>query len=122
MKKLLIAVVVILAALLITNPNLKDFQNHARDKYGEEVKAKLLDEPLSALGAGLAHLFGELKICRENNYIYSVYYLKISLLGETQTKALAIGIGSFFIPLDKEFVEGDKKMNDCENALNFVQF
>ena len=122
MKKLLIFVIVAAVALLITNPGLSDFKEFAHDKYGDEVKEKLVDEPLSAVGAGLAHFLGELKICRKNNYIYSRYYLKISLLGKTQLKPLAIGFGTFFIPLDKDLKEMEMEFDKCENAINFVQF
>lgn len=122
MKKLLIILAIVVLALFFSNPGLNDFEQYARNKYGEKVKEKLFEEPLTGLGAGLAHLFGELKVCRQNNYIYSVYYLKVSLLGETQIKPLAIGVGSFFFPLEKEFIEEERQFSKCENAVNFVRF
>ncbi len=120
MKKRLIILGLIAVAFFITNPNLDDFKTFAKEEYGDKVKEKLFEEPMKAVGLGIAHLFGELKVCRKNYYLFSVYFIKIKMLGKTEIRPVAIGFGTIFIKKKSGF-ENPGELDECIDAVEMIE-
>lgn len=75
--KQLIAVVAILAALALLNPDMRDFRDHVEATMGDRISKETDSEALSRFGAGAIALLTEQVSVRNNYLLFSTYTIDL---------------------------------------------
>ncbi|MGA7304232.1 MAG: hypothetical protein WBW88_05135 [Rhodothermales bacterium] len=98
MKKLL-AVLAILIALSLLNPDMRDFREHVENEVGNKLSSESGSAPLGRLGGGAVALLAEQVSVRKNYLLFSVYTIDLDGPDREGNDWQFLGIAGAFLKL-----------------------
>jgi len=75
--KISVAVLAILIALSVLNPDMRDFRDHVESEVGDQLTSESGSGPLGRMGAGAIALLAEQVSVRKNYLLFSIYTIDL---------------------------------------------
>jgi ADP-dependent phosphofructokinase/glucokinase len=97
--------VLCLATLFFTNPDMRDFKEYIKEEsrrmIQENVSAPGLAEALSGAGSELAQAFVDYATTRKDYYLFSTYAIDLTPTNRSDKPLKFVGVGGSFINVRK---------------------
>ena len=108
MKKL-VALLAILVAMAVLNPEMRDFRDYVENTVGDRLAAEIDSDALKQLGAGAVALLAEQVSVRKNYFVFSTYTIDLDGPDRKGSDWLFLGIGDMFFQLREPADQSSKK-------------
>jgi hypothetical protein len=97
--KIFVAVLAVLIALAVLNPEMRDFREHVEGTIGDRLSEETDSSALRRLGAGAVALLAEQISVRNNYFLFSTYTIDLDGPDREDNDWHFLGVGGFFIQL-----------------------
>lgn len=97
--KALIAIMAVLLALAVLNPDMRDFRDHVEKSVDDELASESGSRALQQLGAGAVALLAEQVSVRNDYFLFSTYTIDLDGPDRRGADWQYLGVAGMFIQL-----------------------